>query len=73
MDEGKYHLRSKLEQLPHVQTVLPICLRELRYHKDIVFLVALDADAFKDVEDRPEANELARLLKDSVVGVRRLE
>jgi putative ABC transport system permease protein len=60
MDEGKYHLRSKLQELPHVQTVLPICLRELRYRKDIVFLVALDSDAFKD---HPETNELARLLE----------
>jgi putative ABC transport system permease protein len=60
MDEGKYHLSQKLAEFPEVQTVLPLCLRIQRYQKDIVFLVALDADAFKD---HPRVNELAKLLE----------
>lgn len=48
---------AALKKLPGVQSVLPLRAHRLDYRDRIVFLMALDADAF---DDSPNSNALAR-------------
>ena len=48
-----------LKKMPGVQSVLPLRAHRIDYRERIVFLMALDADAF---DDAPDSNSLARTL-----------
>jgi putative ABC transport system permease protein len=53
-------LRTRLEQLPGVDVVLGIRFSFIEFRDRVVFLLAVDADAFRHAPDRQLARNLAR-------------